>query len=82
MSLKLAEESRNKEIDGNIKRLSLRKLEFKANKVYRRQNSWKGIEEGLFSGFETEEYQKHLEGVGRPKSRIADRSKLNRAVVK
>lgn len=36
MSLKLAEESRLKEIDANIKRLSHKKLEFKADKVFKR----------------------------------------------
>ena len=36
MSLKLAEESRHKEIELNIKRLSHKKLEFKGEKVFKR----------------------------------------------
>ena len=36
MSLKLAEESRQKEIEANIKRLSHKKLEYKAEKTFKR----------------------------------------------
>lgn len=80
MSLKLAEESRLKEIEKNIKRLSIKKLDFKANKVFARQNSWKGREDSLFVGFEAEEYTKNLEGGEKPKSRAMARDKINRPV--
>lgn len=82
MSVKLAEESRQKEIDSNIKRLCHKKLEYKSTKVFKRQNSWKGREKGLFEGFELEEYEKRLAGGDRPGSKQVTREAMKRPVQK
>ena len=79
MSLKLAEESKQKEIEANIKRLSHKKLEYKAEKTFKRQNSWKGREIGMFEGFELEDYQKKMAGAERATSKQIKRDAVNRA---